>query len=261
MTESDGMGHDRLPIVGGNWKMNTTRNEARVLLMALRDELDGLVGVDVVVIPPTLWLTDAHDLLAESTLQIGVQHVYWEHAGAYTGEVSPHQLLGVADYVLIGHSERRRLFHERDEETANKLTAVLSAGLHPLLAVGETGRERRAGETMMVLDRQLRAAFKDAERLDERVVIAYEPVWAIGTGDTATPEQAEQACAEVREILSRRFDADAVGRCRVQYGGSVSMENVVELSRQPSIDGALVGGASLRATEFAAICRAVAAAN
>jgi triosephosphate isomerase (TIM) len=253
--------HVRLPIVGGNWKMHTSRDEARALLAELRAELDGLAGVEVVILPPTPWLADAHDLLAGSTLQVGAQHAYWERAGAYTGEVSPHQLVGVADYVLVGHSERRQLFSERDEETASKLAAVLAAGLRPLLAVGETGRERRAGETEAVLERQLHAAFEDAPRLHEHVVIAYEPVWAIGTGETATPEQAEQACASVRAMLADRFDAGSADRCRVQYGGSVSAANVDELSRQPSVDGALVGGASLRAAEFAAICRAVAAAG
>jgi len=238
--------------------MHTDREAARALLAELRTELDGLAGVEVVILPPTPWLADAHDLLAGSTLQVGAQHVYWERAGAYTGEVSPHQLVGVADYVLIGHSERRQLFSERDEETAIKLAAVLAAGLRPLLAIGETGHERRAGETEAVLERQLHAAFEDAPLLHEHIVIAYEPVWAIGTGATATPEQAEAACATVREILADRFDTDAADRCRVQYGGSVSATNVEELSRQPSIDGALVGGASLRAAEFAAICRAVA---
>jgi triosephosphate isomerase len=257
---ASGAPHGRIPIVGGNWKMNTTREEARALLAELRTELNGLAGVEVVILPPAPWLGDAHDLLTGSTLQVGAQHAYWERAGAYTGEISPHQLGGVADYVIVGHSERRQLFHERDEETASRLAAVLSAGLRPLLAVGETGRERRAGETEAVLDRQLRAAFEDASRLDERLVVAYEPVWAIGTGETATPEQAEQACSMVRRILADRFDTAAAERCRVQYGGSVSAANVEELAHQPSVDGALVGGASLRAAEFAAICRAVAAA-
>ncbi|MDA0256753.1 MAG: triose-phosphate isomerase, partial [Chloroflexi bacterium] len=214
MTAADAPRHRRVPIVGGNWKMHTTRDEARALLAELRAELDGLAGVEVVILPPTPWLADAHDLLAGSTLRIGAQHAYWERAGAYTGEVSPHQLIGVADYVLVGHSERRQLFDERDEETASKLAAVLSAGLRPLLAVGETGRERRAGETEGVLERQLHAAFEDAPRLEQAVVVAYEPVWAIGTGETATPEQAEEACAAVRGILAARFDARSAERCR-----------------------------------------------
>lgn len=260
MSATGGAARGRLPLVGGNWKMHTNREEARALLGELRAEIDGLPGVEVVILPPAPWLADAHDLLAGSTLRVGAQHAYWKPAGAYTGAVSAHQLVGVVDYVLVGHSERRRTFRERDEETASMLAAVLDADLSPLLAVGETGPERRAGKTEAVLDRQLRAAFDGARSLDPRVAIAYEPVWAIGTGASATVAQAEETCATVRSIVARRFDTESAARCRVQYGGSVDAKNAGELARQPSVDGALVGGASLRSGDFAAICRAVAAA-
>ena len=251
----------RRPLVGGNWKMNTTRVEARSLVGELLAELDGLRGVDIVILPPAPWLADAHDLLAGSTLRLGAQHAHWERAGAYTGAVSAHQLAGVVDHVLVGHSERRRLFHESDGATARLLSATLEAGLSPLLAVGETAGEREAGETGAVLRRQLLAAVEGLERLDGRVAVAYEPVWAIGSGESATPSQAEEGCSIVRRVVAERFGPEAAARCRVLYGGSVSAANAAELALLPSVDGALVGGASLRAAEFAAICRSLAASG
>ena len=249
----------RRPLVGGNWKMHTTRAEARALVGELLAELDGLGGADIVIFPPLPWLADAHDLLAGRALRLGAQHAHWERAGAYTGAVSAHQLAGVVDYVLVGHSERRRLFHECDRSTARLLSAALGAGLSPLLAVGETAREREAGETEAVIRRQLLAAVEGLERLDGRVAVAYEPVWAIGSGESAAPPQAEEGCAMVRRVVAERFGPDAAARCRVLYGGSVSAATAGDLALLPSVDGALVGGASLRAAEFAAICRRLAA--
>jgi triosephosphate isomerase len=251
----------RTPIVGGNWKMHLGRPEAEALLAQLRAELDGLAGVEVVVFPPSPWLALAADAFAGSTLAVGVQNVHWEPAGAFTGEVSPRMLHGVAAWALIGHSERRHVFGERDEETSRKLRSVIDAGLQPVLAVGETERERDAGQTAAVLERQLRGAFDGVDRLAPGFVVAYEPVWAIGTGRAATPEIAQEACALVRSMLAVRFDAATADACRVQYGGSVNAGNVEGFARQPDVDGALVGGASLDASSFAAICRAVAAAR
>jgi triosephosphate isomerase len=165
------------------------------------------------------------------------------------------------DYVIIGHSERRHLFGETDEATARKLDAVLGLGMKPILAVGELREEREASRTPEVLQRQLTAAFADIERLPEGFVVAYEPVWAIGTGLTATPETAQQACADVRRIIRERYGGDTAEACRIQYGGSVNAENAAALASQADIDGLLVGGASLNAEAFAAICRAVASAK
>ena len=250
----------RTPVVGGNWKLNTTRSEARTLLQGLRDALDGLSGVEVVICPPAPWLGDAADVLAGSSLAVGAQNVYWEPGGAFTGEQSAALLAGTASHAIVGHSERRHLFGERDEETARKLRSVLDAGLQPILAVGELKEERDAGWTTAVLRRQLVAAFEGLETLPPGFVVAYEPVWAIGTGLTATPEIAQQACASVRSIIEQRYDAATAEAVRVQYGGSVNADNAAELARQPDIDGALVGGASLDIDAFAAICRAVAEA-
>ena len=248
----------RTPIVGGNWKMHLDRAGARELLRELREQLDGLEGVEVVIFPPAAWLGDAADALEGSTLRVGAQNAYWLPHGAYTGEVGAAMLVGTADYVLVGHSERRHVFGESDGDSGRKLDAVLGLALQPILAVGEQQEEREGGRTAAVLQRQLDAAFADVERLPEGFTIAYEPVWAIGTGLTATPEIAQATVAEIRRMVADRFGPASAEACRIQYGGSVNAENVADLASQPDIDGALVGGASLDAAAFAAICRAVA---
>ena len=250
----------RRPIVGGNWKMHFDRSHARALLGELRGELDGLEGVDVVICPPAPWLGDAADLLAGSTLHVGAQNAHWEPQGAFTGEVGVAMLIGTASHVIVGHSERRHVFGETDAEAGRKLAALLGLALDPILAVGEVQAEREAGATRDVLRRQLDAAFADVDRLPEGFVIAYEPVWAIGTGLTATPEIAQSTIADVRAMVGERFGPDTAEACRIQYGGSVNADNIAELAGQPDIDGALVGRASLRAGSFAGICRAVAEA-
>ena len=251
----------RTPIVGGNWKMHTTREEARALLSALREALDGLDGVETVVCPPAPWLADAADALAGSGIGVGAQNVYWEQRGAFTGELSAPMLAGIAGYAIVGHSERRHRFGESDAEVSRKLHAVVEAGLTPILAVGETQEEREAGWTLAVLRRQLDGAFDGFDGCPQRLVVAYEPVWAIGSGLTATPAVAQEACASVREMVAQRFDTAAAEALRVQYGGSVNLDNCELLAAQPDIDGALVGGASLDAQAFAAICRAAARAQ
>ena len=250
----------RVPVAGGNWKMHLDRAGARALLRELRDALDGLAGAEVVVFPPAPWLGDAADALRGSTLRVGAQHAHWLPHGAYTGEVGAAMLAGVASHLLVGHSERRHVFGESDEDTGRRLDAALGLGLSPVLAVGELREEREAGRTGEVLRRQLGAAFAPIGRLPEGFTIAYEPVWAIGTGLTATPEIAQAACADVRSAVADRFGDAAAGACRVQYGGSVNADNVAALIAQPDIDGALVGGASLDAAAFASICRAIAGA-
>ncbi|MYI83261.1 MAG: triose-phosphate isomerase [Chloroflexi bacterium] len=250
----------RTPIVGGNCKIHLDRAGARALLRELRAQLDGLEGVEVVIFPPAAWLGDAADALEGSTLRVGAQNAYWLPHGAYTGEVGAAMLVGTADYVLVGHSERRHVFGESDEDSGRKLVAVLGLALQPILAVGEQQEEREGGRTAEVLRRQLDAAFADIDRLPEGFTIAYEPVWAIGTGLTATPEIAQATVAEIRRMVADRFGAASAEACRIQYGGSVNAGNVADLASQRDIDGALVGGASLDAEAFATICRAVAAA-
>jgi triosephosphate isomerase len=250
----------RTPIVGGNWKLHTTREEARSLLRELRERLDGLAGVEIVVCPPAPWLGDAAELLAGSTLAVGAQNVYWEPHGAFTGEQSAAILGGTASHVIVGHSERRHRFGERDQDVGRKLRSILEAGLAPILAVGELREERDAGQMLAVLRRQLTAAFEHSETIPEGFVVAYEPVWAIGTGLSATPEAAGEACAAVRAIVAERFDDATAAALRVQYGGSVTPDTAAQLARQPDVDGALVGGASLQGESFEAICRAVAEA-
>ena len=254
------MASARTPIVGGNWKMHLDRAGARDLLRALRAQLDGVDGVEIVICPPSPWLGDAADALEGTSMHVGAQNAYWLPSGAYTGEVGAAMLIGTARYVLVGHSERRHVFGETNEETGRKLAAVLELGLDPILAVGELQAEREAGTTREVLRTQLDAAFADVDRLPDGFVVAYEPVWAIGTGLTATPEIAQSTIADVRAMIADRFDETTAEACRIQYGGSVNAGNVADLAAQPDIDGALVGGASLDAEAFATICRAVAAA-
>ncbi len=252
---------DRLPIVGGNWKMHGNREHARELLHALRAALDGISDVDVVICPPAPWLGDAADTFEGGTLGVGAQNVHWESEGAFTGEQSAEMLAGTVSHVIVGHSERRWVLGESDDETNQKLRAVLDAGLTPILAVGERRDQREAGETVVVLERQLLAAFEGIDALPESSVVAYEPVWAIGSGLPATAEMAQEAASAVRAILGSRFGATTAAAVRIQYGGSVTADNAGEFAALPDIDGALVGGASLRADEFAAICGAFAHAH
>jgi len=249
----------RTPIVGGNWKMNKTREEARALLRELREALVDVSGVDIVVFPPAPWLGDACDAFADTHIGVGAQNVYWGHTGAFTGEFSPDLLVGTAAYALLGHSERRQLFGELDGNVNQRLHAVLEAGLTPVVAIGETREQREAGATFDILETQFSGAFAGLETLPPSVIIAYEPVWAIGTGLTATPEVAQETCAAIRKMVTRLYGVGAAEGIRVQYGGSVTAENADGLAAQPDIDGALVGGASLDAAAFARICRAFAA--
>ena len=236
--------------------MHTTRVEAQALLRDLRARLDGLAGVEVIVCPPTSWLGDASDALAGSSLQVAAQHVHWKPEGAFTGEVSAPMLVGTASHVLIGHSERRHVFGESDEDTNRQLRAVLDAGLRPILAIGELREEAESGRTEVVLRRQITGAFEGFDALPEHLIVAYEPVWAIGTGLAATADDAQERCAMVRVLLAERFDRASAEGCRIQYGGSVKAQNAAGFAAGADIDGVLVGGASLDAAAFEAICRA-----
>jgi triosephosphate isomerase len=236
--------------------MNTTESEAIALSAAVVERTAG-AACDIALCVPFPHLAAVRDVVQGTHVAAGAQDVYWEPKGAFTGEVSVAMLADYCRYVIIGHSERRQLFGDTDEWVARKLAAVLASPLDPIVCVGELLEQRRAGETEPVLTRQLREGL-GAVALSSRVTIAYEPVWAIGTGETATPEIAQAACAHIRSVL-RELCGDVADTIRVQYGGSVTAENAASLLSQPDIDGALVGGASLRADQFAAIVRAAGA--
>ncbi len=244
------------PLVAGNWKMNTTVEEGVKLAEAVRLGTEGLDGVEIAVLPPFTHLRPVYDEIGHSHVQLGAQDLFWETRGAFTGEVSPLMLAGWCDHALVGHSERRHILGETDQEVGRKLAAALAAGLHGILAVGELEEERFAGEWVTVIDRQLHTAleFLPQPPTPDQYVIAYEPCWAIGTGRTATPEQAHEVCAYIKSWLTERTGAAP----RVLYGGSVTPENAASLFAEPAIDGALVGGASLRAEQFTAIAAAAA---
>ncbi len=243
----------RKPFVAGNWKMHTREQEAITLARAVAELTAGFDG-DVAVCVPFPHLAPVRAVLSGSHVLLGAQDVHWEAQGAFTGEVSAPMLADYCRVVIVGHSERRRYFCETDEWVRRKTAAALAAGLLPIVCVGETLEERQSGRTFAVLERQVREGLEGLP-IDGRLTIAYEPVWAIGTGENATPETAQEACAFIRGLL-RELAPGADGSVRIQYGGSVNAANARELLSQPDIDGALVGGASLRAEEFAAIVRA-----
>lgn len=249
----------RLPLVAGNWKMNPpTREEAAALAGALEAQLAGLEGVELVVCPPAVWLEEIRDLIDDTRIAIGAQTMHAEERGAYTGEISPTMLSGIVSHVILGHSERRQYDGETDDGVAAKVASAVRHGLVPIAAIGERAEERRGGEAEVVIVRQLRAAISRLDGLaGSGIVIAYEPVWAIGTGDAATPDDAQGAAALIRQILAER-DAAGADEVRILYGGSVNAQNAAAYFGQPDIDGALVGGASLDPSGFAAICRAAA---
>ncbi|MDQ6857225.1 MAG: triose-phosphate isomerase [Candidatus Dormibacteraeota bacterium] len=245
-------------MVAGNWKMNTTVPEGVALARAVVERCGQESGVEVAVLPPFVHLWAVRDVLSTSSVLLGAQDVYWEEAGAFTGEISPSMLAGWCDLVLVGHSERRHLLGETDEQTARKFAAARRQGLLVILAVGETEVERDAGATFAVVDRQLEAVLAGADAapgIDEWV-IAYEPVWAIGTGRTASPDQADEVCRHIGQTVAKR----AGEAPRVLYGGSVTADNAADLFARPGIDGGLIGGASLKPDVFADIVAAAALA-
>ena len=249
----------RRPVVAGNWKMNPpTLDEAIALAQAA--ELVALEepGVTTVVCPPMIWLREVAS--AVFNVHVGAQTMHWEERGAYTGETSPLMLAELATFVILGHSERRQYDNETDESVGRKVAAAVAHGLRPIAAVGERAEERRAGQTEAVIDRQVRAALAGLDALaGSGLVIAYEPVWAIGTGDAASGADAQAVAAQIRAIL-RELDPAAADEVPIQYGGSVTEDNAAEFFDQPDVDGALVGGASLKPEPFAKILRAAAAA-
>jgi triosephosphate isomerase len=253
-----GASNSRRMLIAGNWKMFTTVAEAATLVKALKVKVVNIHDVDMVVCPPFTNLMTIAELLKGSSIRLGAQNLYWEDHGAFTGEISAKMLLGVGcQYVIIGHSERRQYFGETDETVKRRLRKALSAGLTPIVCVGETLTQRQAGTTQTVIETQVRGAFKDIDADGfKKIVIAYEPVWAIGTGVNATPQQAQEVHAFIRLLLTRLYDAVIASQTRILYGGSVKSANAGELLSEHDVDGALVGGASLEAEGFAGIIKA-----
>jgi triosephosphate isomerase len=247
----------RLPFIAGNWKMNKTVGEAIDLIRELKTGLSGVKGVEVAVAPPFTALYAVRKELQDSPILLAAQHLYWEEKGAFTGEVSPPMLKEVGcRYVIIGHSERRQFFGEMDETVNRRIKAALPQGLKVIFCIGETLKEREEGKTFSVIERQVEGGLKGLGHEDMRsVTIAYEPVWAIGTGRTATPDQAEEVHRYIRGKLEKLYSRGISEEIRIQYGGSVTPENVKGLMSQSDIDGALVGGASLKAESFSKIVR------
>ncbi len=252
----------RTPVVAGNWKMNPpTLAEAVELARAVREAAELSAAVTTVICPPTIFLGDVRRAVQGGILAIGAQTMHEEERGAYTGETSPLMLAALASFVILGHSERRQYDGETDEAVGRKVASAVAHGLRPIAAVGERAAERQAGETEAVIDRQVRAAIGRLGSLrNSGLVVAYEPVWAIGTGDAASPDDAQAVAARIRAIL-RELDAEGADEVPIQYGGSVTDDNAAAFLSQPDIDGALVGGASLKPDAFAAILRAAEAAT
>jgi triosephosphate isomerase len=248
-------GAGRRPIVAGNWKMNTTVPDGLALVDALRPLIESVTAVDRVVCPPFVSLHAISERLRGSSIGVGAQNLFYEARGAFTGEISAEMLAGLATYVIVGHSERRHILGESDGAVAKKVRAAVDAGLAPILCVGETLEEREAGQTERVLRRQVRSALQGQPALTG-LVLAYEPVWAIGTGRAATAADANTGNGIIRDELARVLGDGAAAQTRIQYGGSVTPDNAAELLGQSEVDGALVGGASLKADLFAQIVQA-----
>jgi len=255
------MDRESLPLIAGNWKMHTDREGAHRLAEGIAGEIGRPEGVEVALFPPFPFLADVGAVAEQSGYALGAQNLFHESEGAFTGEVSGAMLASIGcRYVIVGHSERRHLLGETDGDVARKITAALDAGLAPVVCVGETKEQREADETDAVVRGQIDAA-TDGLSGDRfaRITVAYEPVWAIGTGLTATPDQAREVHASIRARLAERFGSETAARCRILYGGSVKPGNIRDLMAQEGIEGALVGGASLDAGSFAEIIRGAAA--
>ncbi len=247
----------RKKIIAGNWKMYKTPAEAIALVEGLKKELAGQSAVEAVVCPPCVNLTEVAKVLAGTPIALGGQNLFWEAEGAFTGEISGAMIKATgAEYVIIGHSERRQYFGETNATVNKRLKAALKVALKPIVCVGENLAEREAGKTFDVVKDHVTGSLAGLTKEDMKtVVIAYEPVWAIGTGKTATSAQAQEVHKFIRDILVKMFDQLTAEATRIQYGGSVKPENAAELTAQPDIDGALVGGASLKADSFAGIIK------
>ncbi|MFQ6122087.1 MAG: triose-phosphate isomerase [Dehalococcoidales bacterium] len=242
----------RVPMISGNWKMNTTVGEAIELVRAMLAELDKIANVEKVLCPPFVSLTSVKELIKGSSIKLGAQNLFFAEKGAYTGEISPLMIADLCEFVIIGHSERRQYFNETGEVVNKKIGAALKVGLKPILCIGEKLEENEAGKTEEVVTEQLSSSLAGIDYLNG-LIIAYEPVWAIGTGRAATGEQANETISLIRRNISKLYNNKIAQDMRILYGGSVTAANTAEFMQQPEIDGALVGGASLKATEFVSI--------
>jgi len=247
----------RKPFIAGNWKMNKTVAEGVELATGLKQALADVADIDLAVCPVATALGAVSATLKGSNIGVGAQNMYWAESGAFTGEISPLMVKELAQYVIIGHSERRQYFGETDETVNQKLKAALAHGIRPIVCVGENLAQNQAGETVAFVGGQIRGAFADISAVDARkIVLAYEPIWAIGTGLTATPEDANNIIKKaIRDVLTDLYDETVTELIRVQYGGSVKPNNMAAFIVMAEIDGALVGGASLKVEPFAAIVK------
>ena len=244
----------RVPMIAGNWKMNTTVSEAVVLVNEMRHGLDEIANVDKVICPPFISLATVRELIKGSSIKLGAQNLYFEEKGAYTGEISPLMLAELCEFVIIGHSERRQYFKETGEIVNKKVRAALRVKLKPILCIGESLEENEAGRTEAVIAEQLRASLAGIDFVNG-LIIAYEPIWAIGTGRAATGGQANETIGFIRQKIAKLYNKDIAQGMHILYGGSVTADNAAEFVNQPEIDGALVGGASLKADQFLSIIK------
>jgi len=247
----------RKPLIAGNWKMNTTLEEAKSLVRAILNELEGIEGVEKVLCPPFISLAAVKELLKGTSVELGAQNMYFEDKGAYTGEISPIMLADLCDFVILGHSERRQYFFETDEIVNKKVNKAFEIGLKPIVCVGESPKENETGNTEHVITNQVRAGLAGINPTG-KLVIAYEPIWAIGTGKAATGKQANATISLIRKIVAGLWNRETAESVRILYGGSVTGSNIAEFIAEPDIDGALVGGASLKANEFVSIMKQIA---
>ncbi|MFC1956318.1 triose-phosphate isomerase [Chloroflexota bacterium] len=244
----------RVSLIAGNWKMNTTVSEAIGLVESMQTELDKVENIDKVICPPFISLVKVKELIRGSSVKLGAQNMFYEEKGAYTGEISPLMLADLCEYVIIGHSERRQYFYETGEIVNKKVKAALAVGLKPILCIGENLEENESGKTGVVVMEQLESSLAGIDNSNS-LVIAYEPIWAIGTGRAATGGQANETISLIRINVSKLYGKKTAQDIRILYGGSVTADNTAEYLQQSDIDGALVGGASLKPTEFLSIVK------
>jgi triosephosphate isomerase (TIM) len=247
----------RKKFIAGNWKMNTTVDEAVALAKAVVEKMGKVIDVDIAICPPYISLKAVSDVVKGSSVKLGAQDVHWEAKGAYTGKVSCAMLKSVGvEYVIIGHSEQRQYFHETNETVNKKVKAALAAGLLPIVCVGETLDERKTGKLFSIIEAQTKGAFAGVSRADAlKCTIAYEPVWAIGTGEVATPQQANEMHVFIRKQVAGLYDGEAADKMRIQYGGSMKPDNAKALLALSDVDGGLIGGAALKADDFFGIVK------
>ncbi|HUI91475.1 MAG TPA: triose-phosphate isomerase [Chitinivibrionales bacterium] len=247
----------RKKFIAGNWKMNTTLDEAKALAKGIVAKMGAETDVDIAVCPPYVSLKTVSEIVKGTSVKLGAQDVHWEAKGAFTGKVSCAMLRSVGvEYVIIGHSEQRQYFHETDETVNKKVKAALAAGLLPIVCVGETLEQRKTGKLFSVVETQIKGAFAGVAKADAlKCTIAYEPVWAIGTGEVATPDQANEMHVFIRKQVSGMHDTDTAGAIRIQYGGSMKPDNAKALLALSDVDGGLIGGAALKADDFLGIVK------